>query len=156
MHCPYCRSDDTKVIDSRDSEEGRAVRRRRECIECSQRFTTFERYEGVPLLVRKRDGTRQPFDRAKVISGIAKACTNRPVTDGQMLAICDEVEEATRTKGAEVAAEDIGQEVLVRLKEVDDVAYVRFASVYQEFEDVTEFGRVISELEARGNVGGRG
>ena len=156
MRCPYCRGADTRVIDSRDTEEGRAIRRRRECTTCRQRFTTFERIEGVPLVVRKRDGRREPFDRAKVVSGIAKACTNRPVPDDRMLSMCDEVEESLKELGAEVSSEEVGREVLARLKETDDVAYVRFASVYREFQDVTEFQRVISELEKRGSVGGRG
>jgi transcriptional repressor NrdR len=156
MRCPYCRGDDTRVIDSRDADEGRAVRRRRECVECKQRYTTFERMEGVPLVVLKRDGTREPFDRAKVVSGITKACANRPVSDEVIRAICDDVEEAARERGAEVGAEVIGQKVLERLKDVDEVAYVRFASVYREFSDVTEFERVIAELEPGSGVGGRG
>lgn len=156
MRCPYCRGDDTKVVDSRDAQEGQAIRRRRECNDCRQRFTTFERVEGVPLVILKRDGRREPFDRAKVISGIAKACKNRPITDEQMLAMCDEVEEHLREQGAEVASIDVGREVLARLREVDEVAFVRFASVYREFSDVTEFERVIKELEVRGRVGGRG
>jgi transcriptional repressor NrdR len=112
--------------------------------------------ENVPVVVVKRDGGREPFDRAKVISGISKACANRPVSDEDMLRICDDVEEAVRGRGAEVASDVIGREVLARLKEVDEVAYVRFASVYREFSDVAEFERVIQELEQTGRVGGRG
>ena len=156
MRCPYCRDSDTRVVDSRDADGGAAVRRRRECTVCSQRFTTFERMESVPLVVVKRDGAREPFDRAKVISGLSKACANRPVTDDEMLRICDEVEEAARGRGAEVSSDDIGKDVLARLKEIDEVAYVRFASVYREFSDVAEFERVIQELEDSGHVGGRG
>lgn len=155
MRCPYCRGDDTKVVDSRDASDGQAVRRRRECNVCRQRFTTFERVEGVPLVVRKRDGRREPFDRAKVVSGIVKACANRPVSDEVVRSICDDVEEVLRERGAEVAAADIGHEVLARLREVDEIAFVRFASVYRDFSDVGDFQRVIRELEARG-VGGRG
>src|SRR5438876_12128287 len=118
MRCPYCRSDDTKVIDSRDTEEGNAIRRRRECSGCRQRFTTFGRAEGGSLVVVKRDGTREPFDRAKVSSGLAKACANRPVSDRKVRAICDEIEETLRSKGAEVPSQDIGREVLSRLKDV--------------------------------------
>lgn len=147
MRCPYCRYSDTRVIDSRDSGEGSAVRRRRQCPECSRRFTTFERAEEAPLIVVKRDGTRAPFDRAKVVSGIAKACKNRPVPDDAMLRITDEVEEALRGRGAEISTQDIGLEVLARLRELDDVAYVRFASVYRDFQAVEEFERVIRELE---------
>jgi transcriptional repressor NrdR len=157
MHCPYCRSDDTKVVDSRDAESGAATRRRRECVSCSQRFTTFERVEGVPLVVSKRDGRREAFDRAKVVSGIAKACKNRPVSDEAMRAICDDIEDLARERGGEISATEIGTEVLARLAEIDDVAYVRFASVYQEFSDVGEFERVIAELEsAPRGVGGQG
>jgi transcriptional repressor NrdR len=156
MYCPYCREKDTRVVDSRDADGGAAVRRRRECTSCGQRFTTFERMESVPLVVLKRDGRREPFDRAKVVSGIAKACANRPVSDEEMLRICDDVEEAARRVGAEVPSDHIGREVLARLKQVDEVAYVRFASVYREFSDVAEFERVIQELEAAGKgVGGR-
>jgi transcriptional repressor NrdR len=156
MRCPYCRDAETRVVDSRDADGGAAVRRRRECTICSQRFTTFERIEGVPLVVRKRDGSREPFDRAKIISGLAKACASRPVTDDEMLSLCDDVEEAVRRRGAEVSSADIGREVLGRLREIDEVAYVRFASVYREFSDVTEFERVIQELEQSGRVGGQG
>jgi transcriptional repressor NrdR len=159
MRCPFCEGSDTRVIDSRDTENGQAIRRRRECSNCSQRFTTFERIEGVPLVVVKRDGTREPFDRAKVVSGIAKACKNRPVLDEQMRAVCDEIEEVARERGAEISSEDLGREVLSRLEALDEVAYVRFASVYREFSDVGEFSRVIRELEKsadKGTVGGRG
>jgi transcriptional repressor NrdR len=157
MRCPYCRDADTRVVDSRDAEGGSAVRRRRECTTCSQRFTTFERMDSVPLVVVKRDGAREPFDRAKVISGIGKACANRPVTDDDLLRICDEVEEAARSRGAEVSSAVIGGEVLTRLGEIDEVAYVRFASVYREFSDVAEFERVIQELDSAGKgVGGQG
>ena len=110
--------------------------------------------ESVPVVVTKRDGAREPFDRAKVVSGIGKACANRPVSDEDMLRICDEVEEAVRAQGAEVSSDLIGREVLARLKAIDEVAFVRFASVYREFSDVAEFERVIRELEGR--VGGRG
>lgn len=156
MHCPYCRDADTRVVDSRDADGGSAVRRRRECTSCSQRFTTFERMDSVPLVVAKRDGSREPFDRAKVISGIAKACANRPVSDEEMLRICDEVEEASRQVGAEVPSDEVGKQVLARLAEIDEVAYVRFASVYREFSEVAEFEHAIQELESTGRVGGRG
>lgn len=166
MRCPYCRADDTKVVDSRDAQEGQVIRRRRHCNGCGERFTTFERVEGAPLVVSKRDGRREPFDRAKIVSGIVKACANRPVSDGVVRATCDDIEEALRRKGAEVTSEDIGREVLARLKDLDEIAFVRFASVYREFSDVGDFERVIKELEARaapqrsggvtGGVGGRG
>lgn len=149
MRCPYCRYADTRVVDSRDADDGDAVRRRRQCPECSRRFTTFERAEEAPLVVVKRDGSREPFDRAKVVSGIAKACKNRPVPDEDMLRVTDEVEEVLRSVGAEVSSQDVGLEVLARMRELDQVAYVRFASVYEGFEAVEEFERVIRELESR-------
>jgi transcriptional repressor NrdR len=155
MRCPYCRSDDTKVVDSRDTDDGAAIRRRRECGGCGQRFTTFERAEGVSLVVVKRDGTREPFDRAKLVGGLTKACANRPVSDRKIRQMCDEIEEALRAKGAEVVSQDIGREVLARLRDTDEIAFVRFASVYREFQNVADFERVIRELEAKG-VGGRG
>ncbi len=147
MQCPFCRGGDTRVVDSRDTENGQAIRRRRECATCAQRFTTFERIEGVPLVVIKRDGRREAFDRAKVVSGISKACKNRPVTDEAMRAVCDAIEESAREAGGVITSEGLGQQVLSGLKELDDVAYVRFASVYREFSSVSEFGRVIEELE---------
>ena len=158
MHCPFCRGAETRVIDSRDTENGQAIRRRRECTDpsCGERFTTFERLDAVPLVVIKRDGRREAFDRAKVVSGIAKACKNRPVTDEAMRTICDEIEEVARQAGGAITSEGLGQQVLQRLQALDEVAYVRFASVYQEFSDVAEFGRVIKELEREGNVGGQG
>jgi transcriptional repressor NrdR len=156
MHCPYCRVGETKVIDSRDTENGHAIRRRRECTSCGQRYTTFERVEGVPLVVVKRDGHREAFDRAKVVSGIAKACKNRPVSDEAMRAIADELEDIAREHGGEIASADLGNEILTRLSALDEVAYVRFASVYREFSDVSEFERVISEIQREGNVGGQG
>jgi transcriptional repressor NrdR len=154
VHCPFCRDEDTRVIDSRDTEGGAAIRRRRECTACGQRFTTFERIEGSPLVVTKRDGRREPFDRAKVVSGIAKACKNRPVSDDEMRRICDGIEEKARDLGGEIASGQIGHEVLARLKELDEVAYVRFASVYREFSDLREFERVIAEFQKP--VSGRG
>jgi transcriptional repressor NrdR len=147
MNCPFCRGLEVRVIDSRDTDNGQAIRRRRECTACGQRFTTFERMEGVPLVVIKRDGHREAFDRAKVVSGIAKACKNRPVSDEAMRAICDLIEDAVREAGGVITSEGLGQQVLQRLSALDEVAYVRFASVYQEFSDVAEFGRVIAELE---------
>ncbi len=147
MRCPYCRGDDTRVVDSRDSDGGDAIRRRRQCGTCDRRFTTFERAEEAPLVLVKRDGSREPFDRAKVVSGIGKACKNRPVEDAAMLRLTDQVEEALRASGSPVTSQDVGREVLSRLRELDQVAYVRFASVYRGFQDVEEFERVIRDLE---------
>ncbi len=142
------------MVDSRDTDGSSAIRRRRECTACGQRFTTFERIEGSPLVVTKRDGRREPFDRAKVVSGIGKACKNRPVADDEMRRVCDEIEELARDAGGELPSERIGHEVLARLKELDEVAYVRFASVYREFSDLREFERVIAEFQKP--VSGRG
>jgi transcriptional repressor NrdR len=156
MRCPYCRGDEVRVIDSRDADGGAVVRRRRQCSDCERRFTTFERYEEAPLVVVKRDGSREPFDRAKVVSGISRACKNRPVTDEDMLRLCDEVEDVLRARGArsstgnEVATADVGLEVLEKLRDLDEVAYVRFASVYRGFTDASEFERVVQELQGGG------
>lgn len=146
MNCPFCRGLDTRVIDSRETEGGTAIRRRRECEACSQRFTTFERIEGVPLVVVKRDGGREAFDRAKVVAGIAKACKNRPVADDSMRAICDDIEDLARERGGEISSEAIGDEVLTRLSALDEVAYVRFASVYRHFRDIGEFMSELKDL----------
>lgn len=146
MRCPYCRYEDTRVVDSRDAEDGAVVRRRRQCPSCSRRFTTFERAEEAPLVVVKRDGSREPFDRAKVHAGIAKACKNIAVGDEAMLRLTDEIEEVARA-APEVSTQDVGREVLARLKDLDPVAYVRFASVYKGFQGIEDFERVIRELE---------
>ena len=146
MRCPYCRVDETRVVDSRDGDEGSSVRRRRECASCGRRFTTYERFEEPPLVVLKRDGSREPFDRAKVLSGISKACKNLPVSDAEMLAVTDGVEEAVRAAGSEVPSRDVGLEVLSRLEALDKVAYVRFASVYRHFRDIGEFMSELKDL----------
>jgi len=135
------------VVDSRLAEEGRAIRRRRECLACGRRFTTFERIEEVPLVVEKRGGTEQPFDRTKVVEGIRRACKNRPVTDEQIGALAEEVEEAIRADGRRrVPSADVGREVLDRLRALDDVAYLRFASVYKGFQELTDFERELLVL----------
>ena len=147
MRCPYCSHEDTRVVDSRETENGSAIRRRRACTGCGQRYTTFERIEGVPLVVVKRDGRREAFDRAKVVSGLTKACKNRPVLDESIRAICDEVEDLARERGGEITSASLGDEVLTRLSALDEVAYVRFASVYRDFSDLTDFEDVIKELD---------
>ena len=154
MRCPYCRGDETRVIDSRDADGGMAVRRRRQCSDCDRRYTTFERAEEAPLIVVKRDGSREPFDRAKVVSGLARACKNRPVTDEDMLMLCDEVEDVLRSRGTgraggDVPTADVGREVLAKLRDIDDVAYVRFASVYRGFTEASEFEAAVQELQGR-------
>jgi transcriptional repressor NrdR len=149
VRCPACAADDDKVVDSRAADDGAAVRRRRECLACGSRFTTFERVEEVPLLVVKRDGSRQPFDRAKVVGGVRIAAKDRPVTDADLEALAGEVEEELRMRGPVVDAERIGIEVLERLRRLDQVAAVRFASVYKGFDDPADFAREVTELSKR-------
>lgn len=149
MRCPWCSADDDKVVDSRAAEGGMAVRRRRECIACGRRFTTFERSDGGGLFVVKRDGSAEPFDRDKVLSGIRKAITNRPVTEEQVEATAERVEERLRRKGPEVTTDQVGLEVLTRLAKLDEVAYIRFASVYKDFQELTDFERELGLLQKR-------
>jgi transcriptional repressor NrdR len=146
MRCPACASLDDKVVDSRTADDGGAIRRRRECLSCGRRFTTFERVEETPLTVRKRSGDREPFDRAKVVAGMAAATKNRPVEATQLEAMAAEVEEAVRLEGPEVTTQVIGMAVLDRLRVVDEVAYLRFASVYKGFEDADDFQREVGLL----------
>ncbi|MGH2827774.1 MAG: transcriptional regulator NrdR [Actinomycetota bacterium] len=147
MRCPYCDSEEDKVVDSRLAEEGRAIRRRRECIGCGRRYTTFERAEEVPLLIAKRNGEEEPFDRDKVIEGIHRACKNRPVSDADVLAIADDVEEAMRADARRpIPSAEVGREVLERLRLIDEVAYLRFASVYKDFQELNDFERELGLL----------
>ena len=146
MRCPACLSLDDKVIDSRLADDGAAIRRRRECLQCGRRTTTFERAEEVPVVVEKRSGHREPFDRAKVVAGVRAATKNRPVSDEAIEALAVEVEEALRLEGGPVPTQQVGLEVLTRLRHLDDVAYVRFASVYKGFEDLEDFQREVGEL----------
>lgn len=140
MKCPYCAYMESKVIDSRPTEEGRSIRRRRECISCSKRFTTYEKIEEVPLIVVKKGGNRQAYNRSKLLNGIIKSCEKRPVSVGQMEAIVDEVEKRlSNSLDKEVTSIDIGEIVMEELKKIDQVSYVRFASVYREFKDVDSF-----------------
>ena len=150
MHCPVCPNDDTKVIDSRPADDGAAIRRRRSCPECSYRFTTYERLEGAPLLVAKRSGDRQPFDRAKVIFGVRSACKGRPVEDEQIDALAEMVEDDMRlaaAAGTEITSSTVGHAVLEHLKALDEVAYMRFASVYKNFDDASDFKRELALLQ---------
>src|SRR5918996_512200 len=150
MRCPYCDSEEDKVVDSRLAEEGRAIRRRRECIGCGRRYTTFERAEEVPLLIAKRNGEEEPFDRDKVIEGIHRACKNRPVSDAEILAIADDVEEAMRADVRRpIPSAEVGREVLERLRLIDEVAYLRFASVYKDFQELNDFERELGLLLKR-------
>ncbi|NBR67294.1 MAG: transcriptional repressor NrdR, partial [Actinobacteria bacterium] len=149
MHCPVCRHDDTKVIDSRPADEGAAIRRRRSCPECSYRFTTYERLEGAPLMVLKRSGNRQPFDRAKVADGIRSACKGRPVPDEMVEELAEAVEDDVRLEaaaGKDITSSLVGHCVLERLRTVDEVAYMRFASVYKNFDDASDFRRELALL----------
>ncbi len=147
MRCPYCDSQEDKVVDSRLAEEGRAIRRRRECLTCGRRYTTFERPEEVPLVILKRNGEEEPFDRTKIAEGIRRATKNRPVSGAEIDAIAEDVEESLRASPARpVPSADIGREVLERLRELDEVAYLRFASVYKDFQELTDFEREVGLL----------
>jgi len=140
MRCPYCRSDNDRVIDSRASEDSFAIRRRRECLDCRRRYTTYERIEERTIKVIKKDGTRVPFEREKLKSGIEKACWKRPVSDAQIEVLITDVENDVLTNNeAEVDSRYLGEQVMTRLRDLDQVAYVRFASVYREFKDVQDF-----------------
>jgi transcriptional repressor NrdR len=146
MRCPWCASANDKVVDSRSAESGAAIRRRRECLSCGRRFTTFERAEAANLTVVKRDGGKEPFDRAKIVSGLEKAIKNRPVTDQQVLNLVDRVEDKLRRRGPLVTSQEVGIEVLALLRRLDDVAYLRFASVYKDFQELTDFERELGLL----------
>ncbi|OGX27417.1 MAG: transcriptional regulator NrdR [Omnitrophica WOR_2 bacterium RIFCSPHIGHO2_01_FULL_48_9] len=145
MRCPICHYKETKVIDSRLSNDGNSIRRRRECLKCEKRYTTYEYIEQVPLMVIKKDGRRQPFDRTKIISGLVKACEKRPVSIDKIEDITSEIERAIQRQfDREVQANVIGELIMEKLAVVDEVAYVRFASVYRQFRDVNQF---MSELK---------
>lgn len=146
VRCPLCSSLDDKVVDSRMADDGAAIRRRRECLNCNRRFTTFERLEEAPLMVTKRSGDRLPFDRAKIVAGVSAAAKNRPVTAEHMEQLAADVEEEMRLLGSDVSSQDVGLAVLAQLESVDHVAYLRFASVYKGFEDITDFQREVATL----------
>lgn len=140
MRCPYCNTDNDRVIDSRASADGLSIRRRRECLECNRRFTTYERMEETPLRVVKKDGSRVPFDRGQILKGMLKACEKRPVAIEDLERITSDIERRlTEMFEREVSSKYIGQLVMEELKKLDQVAYVRFASVYREFKDVQQF-----------------
>lgn len=150
MRCQYCGCQDSKVLDSRATEEGEAIRRRRECLGCHRRFTTFERAERIVVQVIKRDGHREPFDRAKVLTGLARACEGRPVAREVLEQMASEIEREVTEQGAqEIASREIGDRVIERLRRLDDVAYVRFASVYRRVGDVDRLVEEIQRLKAR-------
>lgn len=147
MKCPTCQHNGTRVLDSRPVDDGRAIRRRRECEECQYRFTTFEKVEEIPLIVVKKEGTREEFSREKMLRGLIKACEKRPVTLKQLEDITHEVEKELRNQGvSEVKSDDIGEHVMNHLAKVDEVAYVRFASVYRQFKDINVFIDELKEL----------
>lgn len=136
-------------MDSRPAGQGAAIRRRRECMSCGRRFTTFERMEDVGLVVLKRDGSREPYLREKVVAGIRKAIVNRPVTEEQVVELADRVEERLRRRGPDVTSQQVGLEVLSQLARLDQVAYVRFASVYRDFQEITDFEREVGTLQKK-------
>ncbi len=147
MKCPYCGAVEDKVIDSREQPDGAAIRRRRECLKCERRSTTYERYEEAPILVVKRDGRREPFDRQKILHGVMKACEKRPVPMEQIEAVVDEVDREIRQEfDKEISSVEIGERIMGRLQKLDEVAYVRFASVYRSFKDLNQFMRELREL----------
>lgn len=146
MRCPACGALDDKVVDSRAADDGSAVRRRRECLACANRFTTFERLEETPLVVVKSDGTEQPFDRAKIVAGVALAVKGRPVDAMTIQTLASDVEDVVRLEGTQVTSERIGQAVLEQLARIDGVSALRFASVYKGFEDLADFQEEIGRL----------
>jgi transcriptional repressor NrdR len=150
MRCPVCGHEEDHVVDSRTAEDGRAIRRRRECEACGNRFTTYERIEQAPLLVLKRGGAREHFDRTKLIAGIRQACKNRPVSPESMETLVDDVVEWVRGTGSGVVpSADLGREILERLRGLDEVAYLRFASVYKDFKELTDFERELGLLQKK-------
>lgn len=150
MRCPSCSNDDTRVLESRPTDEGAAIRRRRECPACGRRFTTFERVEDIPLLVVKKDGTRQAFDHGKLLRGIMKACEKRPIPFSTLESMADEIErELLALPNPEVPSSAVGEKVMEKLQGVDAVAYVRFASVYRQFADIHMLRQEIERLLAR-------
>ncbi len=147
MKCPYCAHLESKVVDSRPADEGASIRRRRECLACRKRFTTYETMESLPLMVIKKDGSRQSFDRNKVLGGLIRACEKRPVAYHTLEEIASEIEQVLQNKmEREIASSEIGELVMDRLKKVDEVAYVRFASVYRQFKDINTFMHELNKL----------
>jgi transcriptional repressor NrdR len=147
MKCPYCGNTEDKVVDSRESPEGDSVRRRRECLKCLRRFTTYEHVERAPLMVIKKDGRRQPFDRNKILAGLVRACEKRPISMEKLESLVDDMErQIMRSHDKEVQSQNIGELVMQKLHDLDQVAYVRFASVYRQFRDINEFMRELKDL----------
>ncbi|MEN8701259.1 transcriptional regulator NrdR [Bacillus infantis] len=147
MKCPSCQNNNTRVLDSRPVDDGRSIRRRRECEKCSYRFTTFEKVEEIPLIVVKKEGTREEFSRDKILRGLIRACEKRPVALRELEEVTSEVEKELRSQGvSEIKSEFIGEMVMDRLAKIDEVAYVRFASVYRQFKDINVFIDELKEL----------
>ncbi len=149
MKCPFCGHPESKVVDSRPSDEGTSIRRRRECLECHKRFTTYETMESLPLVVIKKDGSRQTFDKSKVLGGMIRACEKRPVSFDTLESIATDIEQSLQNDmDREIPSTRIGELVMERLKDVDEVAYVRFASVYRQFKDISTFMAELNKLLA--------
>ena len=149
MKCPYCGFEDSKVVDSRPTDEGSSIRRRRECLQCEKRFTTYETVESLPMVVIKKDGSRQSFDRDKILRGIQRSCEKRPVPFAEMERMAQEIEqEIQNSLEREVSTDVIGQKVMEKLKDADEVAYVRFASVYRQFKDINTFMAELNKILA--------
>ena len=147
MRCPFCAHPESKVVDSRPSDEGSSIRRRRECLACHKRFTTYETMESLPLMVIKKDGSRQSFDKTKLLNGMIRACEKRPVSFGTLEEMANEIEQVLQNEmDREIPSTRIGELVMERLKSVDEVAYVRFASVYRQFKDINTFMRELNKL----------
>ena len=147
MKCPYCEYQESKVVDSRPTDEGQAIRRRRECISCGKRFTTYEKIEELPIVVVKKDGNRQVYDRNKLMNGIIKACEKRPVSMSSIEQIVDDIEKTIfNSLENEITSTQIGELVMNKLKDIDEVAYVRFASVYRQFKDVNSFMEELKKI----------
>ena len=147
MRCPYCGEVESKVIDSRPTDDGERIRRRRECLSCQKRFTTYEVVETVPLMVVKKDGSREAFDRQNLLTGVMRACENRPVSFSELERAVDEIEQTLlNTMNREVTSLEIGEQAMQQLKNIDEVAYVRFASVYRQFSDINTFMDELKEL----------
>ncbi len=147
MKCPFCGYSESKVIDSRPADEGSSIRRRRECLACAKRFTTYETVESLPMVVVKKDGSRQSFDRRKVLGGMIRACEKRPVPLAELERIAEEIEQDLQNSmEREITTESIGEKVMDRLRDVDQVAYVRFASVYRQFKDIDTFMSELNKL----------
>jgi len=154
VKCPFCNNDDTKVIDSRSQDDNATIRRRRLCDNCGKRFTTYERIDTIPMTVIKNNGTRETFDKTKLLGGIMKSCNKRPITVRQMEEIADDVENAVMSSmEKEIVSKDIGTMVMDRLKVIDEIAYVRFASVYRQFKDINTFMNELAKMLSEKNEG---